>query len=410
MPLALYLALKQLFPSGRRASVFALMALMGVTLGVTTLVVVQSVMNGFSGEIRDNLNQTSGDIRVEAPGPIAHVQPLLELLRDQPEVALAEGYAEGIVMLQFENRPAFPAVRGLDLMQPEHVTPIGEHLLEGTLEALDDERVIMGSGLARQLGVRTGDVVDIYTPLMLERMKQDEVLLPREFEVIGLLETGYGEIDQNTLVVSLRTLQDLYGLDRAVHGVMVKLKSGEDPESVALDWNRTLLDSGLVAYTWMDAHESFLFVLAFEKTAMFVLNLIIVVVSAFCIAVALYTSVVRKTREIGLLGAMGAGPRTVAAIYCLQGLIVGLAGSLLGFLCSWALLSYREPALRWLLRVTEKEAVFIRFYHFLRFPVRFEWNDFLLVFVFTVTLTTVAALLPAWLAAKQKPAEALRHE
>jgi lipoprotein-releasing system permease protein len=295
-------------------------------------------------------------------------------------------------------------------MQPEHVTPIGEHLLEGTLEALDDERVIMGSGLARQLGVRTGDVVDIYTPLMLERMKQDEVLLPREFEVIGLLETGYGEIDQNTLVVSLRTLQDLYGLDRAVHGVMVKLKSGEDPESVALDWNRTLLDSGLVAYTWMDAHESFLFVLAFEKTAMFVLNLIIVVVSAFCIAVALYTSVVRKTREIGLLGAMGAGPRTVAAIYCLQGLIVGLAGSLLGFLCSWALLSYREPALRWLLRVTEKEAVFIRFYHFLRFPVRFEWNDFLLVFVFTVTLTTVAALLPAWLAAKQKPAEALRHE
>lgn len=410
MRFSIYLALKQLFPTGRNFSVFALVAIIGVTLGVSILIVVQSIMNGFTAEIREKLNQASGDIRIQARGLILRSEEVVAQLDALPEVGVIETFAEGVVMIQHRNIPEFPGVRGIDVMLDEHTLPIESYLIEGSLDDLDDGRVLVGSTLARNLDILVGDSLEVFTPLMLDRLKKDEILLPEVFEVAGIVETGYQVIDKSTIFVTLRTMQDLYGLGSAVHGISLNVAKGIDTESFAHRLNTEILPDGLTAYTWMDRHSEYLFVLAFEKTAMFVLNLFIVLVAAFSISIALYTSILRKTREIGLLGAMGVQPRAIAGVFATQGFIVGLTGTALGFGVAVSLLHFREPFLRFVLNVFEKEAVFVRFYQFLRFPVEYKAFDFASTFAMTLLLTTLAALVPALLAANQRPAEALRYE
>lgn len=409
MHYACYLAFKQLFPSGRRISLFALASIIGVSLGVMTLVVVQAVMSGFSGAIEERLNQASGDIRIESDTVIYDADALLSQLRDMPAVALAEPYAKGFVMMQHQQRPAFPEVIGIDMRMDSHVMPIEDYLIAGSLEALDDDRILIGSGLARSVRAGIGSRLEVYTPLMIERLKADEVLLPREFEVAGIFETQQFAVDNSTMIVTLRTMQDLYGLDETVHGVAVNVTESADVETVALSLNRTLPES-LHAFTWMDAHSGQLSVLAFEKTTMFLINLIIVLVAAFSISVALYTAVLRKTREIGLLGAMGAQPGGIAAMYCLQGLLVGVIGSVFGVAGALLLLAFRKEILSTVLRWFESEATYLRFYNFLNPPVRYEADTLATILIFTIVMTTLAGLLPAIVAARKNPAEALRFD
>lgn len=406
MPYPLYLALKQLFPSGRGISIFALLAIIGVTLGVTMLVVIQSIMNGFGAEFRQNLQQTTGDIRVMNGGIIFEPAALLQELEAYEEVEAAIPYAEGVVMLQHDYRPEFPLVHGYDVLARESVIPIEDFILPpATLADLDDDRVFLGSGLARSIAARPGDYVEVYTPLMLDRLKRDEVLLPREFEVAGIVESGHYPVDSRIMVVTLRTMQELYGLGDGVHGIALKAAPGVDIDELGRRLDDELLPP-LFAMTWIDQHSQHLFVLAFEKVAMFFVNFVTILVAAFSIAIALSTSVLRKTREIGLLGAMGAGRPGVASVFTLQGLIVGHVGFFQGLVLAVILLHYRTPIVRLVL----DEATVLRFYNFLEFPVQFTLSDVLVIYLMTVGLATAAGLVPALLAASKRPADALRSE
>ncbi len=405
MPASLYLALKQLFPSGRGVSVFALLAIVGVALGVMVLVVVQSVMSGFGAEIRSKLQATSGDIRVVNGGIIDDPERLIAELRARPEVAAVVPYAEGIVMLQHESRPEFPMIHGYDVLAPIPVLPLEDFLLSGRPEDLDDGRTFLGRGLAAALLARPDSVVEVFTPLMLEALNRDTVLLPREFEVAGIFESGYHAVDVRTMVVTLRAMQDLYGLGDGVHGIALNLKPGFEPALVARDLNAVLL-APLRATTWMDQHSQFLFVLAFEKGAMFFVNLAIVLVASFCISIALYSTVLRKVREIGLLGAMGARRGLITSIYVWQGLVVGNTGALVGFSAAFTLLYFR----RGIVELVLDQATILTFYNFLEFPVRYQIADLVMVYLMTLTLATLAGFIPALFASSRRPADALRAE
>lgn len=409
MPWYLYIALKQLFPTGKRISFFSAMSILGVTLGVAVLVIVQSVMNGFGEEIRSKIVDTSGQVRVESGEIIYNQKQLLSLLRDEPEVIGATPYAEGVVMLQHVNRPAFPFVRGIDPETVEEVIPIGRFLLGGNLDDLDDESIFISSQLAAQLGVSKGSTVDVYTPLLLDHIKEGEVLLPRSLEVAGIFETGYGAVDANTIVITLRLMQELYGLGNGVHGLSLRLDKGADPDSVAADLNK-VLPPPAKAYSWLDINRDLLFVLQLEKTVMFFIILFIILVASFSIASSLLTSVVRKTREIGLLGALGGRPWQSAAIFCLQGFLIGFVGTVLGMAFSVLMLTYRNEIVHTFARWTESEAALIRFYQFVNLPVHYSAKDIVLIIVFTLLISTLAGLIPAWRAARLKPSEALRNE
>lgn len=410
MPWPLYLALKQLFPSGRRFPFFTLISVTGVALGVMLLVVSISVMGGFGREIRNMIVNTQGEVQVRAFGLMQDPEVVMRSVNAVPGVVASTPFAEGVVMLQHENKPAFPAIQGVDMDRVEDVVPLGKFVKPaGALADLDDDRIILSVQLAIQLGVRLGSKVSIYSPLLLEKMKADEILMPRELEVCGIFEIGHQQLDSSVVIVTLRTMQELYGLGEGVHGVNVKIADGADPDRVAREINRSLPVDGM-AKSWMDANEEFLFILQLEKNMIFFLLLFIIVVAAFSVASSLLIAVVRKTREIGLLGALGATPAQVAACFCLQGVVIGVTGTLAGVLFGQAVVYFRNDLVAAITHIIGGKEALERFYQFSQLPAHLAGSDLVMIVASSLIVSTLAGLLPAWRAARLKPVEALRSE
>ncbi len=409
MPWYLYLALKQLFPTGRRVAFFTLASVAGVMLGVAVLIIVLSVMNGFGVEIRQKIVETRGDVQVGNGGIMYNQEEVMAKIRGLPGVVAVTPYAQGMVLLQAGDLPSFPLINGMDMASAQRVVPLAKFMVVGRVEDLDDDSVFLSSELAASLHVRAGQKVDVYSPLLLERLKKDEILLPRSVRVAGIFETGWNQVDSNTVICSLRLMQDLYGLGHGVHGVTVRLQPGVDADEFAARLN-ALFDGADRAVSWIESNRDFLFVLQLEKNMLFFLLLFIVLVAAFAITSSLLIAVVRKTREIGLLGALGARPRQVAACFCFQGFFIGVAGTLLGIGFAVLALSFRNEIVHAFARLTQSEAALLRFYQFANLPLSYSLHDFTLIVVSSVVIATLAGLLPAWRAARLRPVEALRSE
>lgn len=409
MPWYLYLALKQLFPSGRKFPFFTAISVTGVALGVVVLLVVQSVMAGFGYEIRRMIVQTEGEIQIKADTYISNYRDVIKRVDAVPGVAGATPYAAGTLMVQYHGKPAFPFMRGVDMQTVNRVVQLGRYVRIGSLDDLDDDSVILSSGLADTLGAGIGSRVDIYTPLMLQRQSEDEIMLPRRARVVGILEIGHQQLDSSTLYCTLRTAQQLYGLGNSVHGISVRIKPGYTEDEVVPRIN-AVLPPGVHAYSWMQSFSDFLWVLSLEKGMMFFLLLIIIIVAAFSVMSSLLISVVRKTREIGLLGALGGSRRQVAVCFCAQGFFIGACGTVVGLAAGFGLLAVRNDVVHWIAQTLHRQQALERFYQFSNLPAHTTSSDVIRIVVFTIVISTLAGLLPAWRAARLEPVEALRSE
>lgn len=411
MPWYLYLALKQLFPSGKRFPFFTAISILGVALGVALLVISTSVMGGFGREIRRMVVDTQGDVQVRANGYITRPGELLAHIRKVPGVVAATPFAEGVVMIECERKPAFPGIQGVDLASVDQVIPLSGYIRAGSLDDLDDDSVILSAKLATSIGAHLGSTIEVYTPLLLEKLKNDEVILPRELRVAGIFEIGHDQLDSSLVIGTLRLMQDLYGLGAGVHGINIRTEPGIDADEMAARINDTLpLRSGARARSWIEINQDFLFVLQLEKNMIFFLLTFIIIVAAFSVTSSLLISVVRKTREIGLLGALGAKPRQVAACFCFQGLLIGAAGTVVGLALGFGALHFRNDMVAVFTRLTSSQEVLVRFYQFSNLPAYSSPGDVWAIVLCSVVISTLAGLLPAWRAARLKPVEALRSE
>ena len=411
MPWYLYLALKQLFPSGKRFPFFTAISILGVALGVALLVISTSVMGGFGREIRRMVVDTQGDVQVRANGYITRPGELLARIRKVPGVVAATPFAEGVVMIECERKPAFPGIQGVDLASVDQVIPLSGYIRAGSLDDLDDDSVILSAKLATSIGAHLGSTIEVYTPLLLEKLKNDEVILPRELRVAGIFEIGHDQLDSSLVIGTLRLMQDLYGLGAGVHGINIRTEPGIDADEMAARINDTLpLRSGVRARSWIEINQDFLFVLQLEKNMIFFLLTFIIIVAAFSVTSSLLISVVRKTREIGLLGALGGKPRHVAACFCFQGFLIGASGTVVGLALGFGALHFRNDMVAVFTRLTSSQEVLVRFYQFSNLPAYSSPGDVWAIVLCSVVISTLAGLLPAWRAARLKPVEALRSE
>jgi lipoprotein-releasing system permease protein len=411
MPWYLYLALKQLFPTGRRLSFFTAISVVSVALGVALLIVVLSVMGGFGYEIRHMIVDTQGDVQVRARGLIDHPTEVLAQIEKVPGVVAATPFAEGVVMIECGAKPAFPGIQGVDLNRVDQVVPLQRYIRVGSLGDLDDDSVILSSQLARSIGAQIGGKIEVYTPLLLEKLKNDEVILPRELKVVGIFEIGHQQLDSSTVIVTLRLMQELYGLGGAVHGVNVRIAAGLDADQMAARINAALPpEANLRALSWFEINQDFLWVLQLEKNLMLFIMLFVVLVAAFLTMSLLLVLVLKKTREIGLLGALGASRRGIALCFCLQGMAVGVAGTALGLVLGFTLLHFRNDAVELITRFTGSQEILARFYQFSQLPKHTEPRDLIVIVISALVLSTLAGVIPAIMAARLKPVEALRSE
>ncbi len=412
MPWSLYLAFKQLFPTGKRFPFFTAISVLGVTLGVALLIVSISVMGGFGEEIRRMIVDTQGEVQVRSRGFLPNSDDLIATIEASPDVVGVTPFAEGVVMLEHNLKPAFPALQGIDVNRINSVIPLDSYVRVGSLDLLDDDSIILSWRLAQTIGAHVGSVVEVYSPLLLEKMKGDEVMLPRELEVVGIFEIGHQSLDSSTVLVTLRRMQELYGLGDEVHGYSVKLHDGVDADAAARRLNMLLPEvaPGAFARSWMDSNQDFLFVIQLEKNMIFFLLLFIIVVAAFSVTSSLLIAVVRKTREIGLLGAMGGRARDVALCFCWQALIIGATGTAAGVALGMTVLHFRNDLIELFTKLTGSEEALLRFYEFSNLPAHLSNGDLTLIVSLAIVISTLAGVLPAWRAARLQPVEALRSE
>jgi lipoprotein-releasing system permease protein len=341
--------------------------------------------------------------------PIANANQVAAKIREVPGIAAASAYIAGPVLVLASGHPATPIFRGIDLNTIEQVANLQRFVRLGSLDDLDDDSIILSAQVAQQLAAMVGDEVEIVSPLLIQTLKSDEVYLPRRFRVAGLFEIGHQHLDSTTIYGTLRAAQELYGLGDHVHGINVRLKEGQAEED-AVERINQVLPPRVQAFSWMQSWDSFLWVLNLEKTINFFLLLFIVIIAAFSVMSSLLISVVRKTREIGLLSALGGKAREVALCFCVQAFIIGVTGTAIGVAAGFGVLAIRQQLVNGIAGLLNRQATLRQFYQFTELPAHTQMSDLILTVVASIVISTFAGLLPAWRAARLKPVEALRSE
>lgn len=422
LPFELLLALRYLRPKRTFVSVITLISVLGVMLGVAVLIIVISVMSGFDKELRDKILGFNAHLKVYSlTGVMTNWVAHLKDVESTPRVRAAAPFIFGKVLI--ETQPAAgnalvdaPVVRGVDLPREAQVSAAGraDSIIAGALD-LRGNGLVLGRELAERLEVSVSDRVAVYSPRNLQKMRRsrgsatEEAVLPDEFEVRGIFDVGHYEYNANIVLASLANAQDLYDLGNGVHGLSVLV---DDPFAVneVREELRRRLGPGVGVTTWTEENSAFLNALVVEKNVMFYILFFIVIVAAFGITSVLITFVVQKTREIGVLKALGATRAQVMWVFLSQSVFVGVVGVLCGFGLGMAAVEYRNEFLRLMNRVTGFELFPSSIYLFTELPALLVPSDIAIICGGSLVISVLAGLLPAWNAGRLKPVEALRHE
>lgn len=423
LPFELFLALRYLRPKRTFVSVITLVSVCGVLLGVAVLIIVISVMTGFDHQLRDSLLKFDSHMKVyqvnPADGeavPLKNYPKVIEEIRKDPEVVGAAPFFLGKVMLETQpsegsSKIEAPYFRGVNPKLEREVSSLLNDLISGEAD-FNGRTLLVGTDLAQALRLHVGDHVAVYSPTALRRMKESkgaEIIPGDDYRIAGIFDAGMYDYNYNIVVTSLQNAQDLYGIGDAVHGVLVRLK---DPMRVsAVRWRlRETLGNHFRISTWMDEHRDILTALQVEKNMMFYILFFIMIVAAFGIMNSQITFVVQKTREIGMLKALGTSRLSIAVLFLSQSLVVGVLGVGLGFGLGMLALAYRNEFLDFMNRMTGLELFPASTYQFTRLPAVIDSGDIMLICGSALVICVLAGVIPAWTAARLKPVEALRNE
>jgi lipoprotein-releasing system permease protein len=286
--------------------------------------------------------------------------------------------------------------------------------VEGTFD-LSGRGVVVGIGFARNLGLRVGDRLSIYSPHDIEQMRKnrgkenEEAILPADYEVRGVFDVGFYEFNNLFIITSLENAQDLYDLGDSVHDLEVLLTDPYQAEEVKKQLEQTL-GTEFTASTWMEQNSTMLNAILVEKNVMFYIMFFIVVVAAFGITCTLITFVVMKTSEIGLMKAVGASHNQVMFVFVVQSIIVSVFGVACGLGLGLFALYVRNDFLHLMDRLTGFELFPAAIYNFNELPALIIPSDIAIICGGSLVICLLAAILPARHASKMNTVEALRHE
>lgn len=408
MPLELYLASRYLSArsSSRFLNLITIIAIGGICVGVMALIVVVGVMSGLQKEVRDRILGTNPHIMVMAFGEGLRLDDweyALRGARDDPDVVVGEPfvYTESLIFQDIDYQQGL-ALRGVTVTATERLR---EQLLAGSWDFQSSESglagIVLGFRLADRLLVLPGDTVSLVSAHGAELTPAGFIPKFKKFEVVGLFRSGMFEYDNQMGYVSLAAAQDLVGLGDAVTALALYVKDPWQADLVAeriedeLGYPYTLTD-------WKRMNQGLFNALKLEKMGMTLVLLLIVLVAAFNIVSTLIMVVTDKTREIGILRSMGMTAKGILRVFMLQGLVIGIAGTVLGLAGGLAL--------SWAIDYFGLISLPGDVYLISEIPITLDPLDLALIVVLSILISFVATIYPSRQAARLPPVEAIRHE
>ena len=407
MSFELFVALRYLFARRKQAfiSLISLISMIGVGVGVMALVIALALMTGLQGELRDKILSSQAHIYVWKNGGITDYLPEVQKLRQVPGVAGAAPTIFGKALVTAGESQAFISVKAIDPALEPSVTAIKDAMRQGSLDALSHEpedeppAILIGEDLANQLGVRLGDLVTLITP---QGTLSPMGVLPRtrRARVAGIYNLGLYEFDSSYGFVSLPFGERLTGRNM-VELIQLRVNDIYDAPRIADDVSKRL-GSTYVAQDWSDLNQSLFSALGLEKMAISITIGLIVIVAALNIVASLILLVMEKSRDIAILKTMGTAPRRVMTIFMLQGLIIGVTGTVIGGLGGLILCRILD---KYRLIKIPADVYQVAYVPFVVLP-----RDFAIVIVSAIVICFVATLYPSRQASRLDPVQALRFE
>jgi lipoprotein-releasing system permease protein len=392
-------------------SFISLISMFGIALGVAALIVVLSVMNGFQTELRSRILAVVSHVQITgAGGEMVGWERVASMAAGEPHVIAAAPFVQAQGMLAYGESVRGAMVRGILPDQEDKVADFRPHMKSGELDALlpDSFNIVLGSELARALGVFVGDRVTLIAP---QGVVTPAGVVPRlkTFNVVGLFEVGMYEYDSGLALIHLADAQRLYRMADRVSGVRLKL----DDLFVAPRVARSLagkLDINAFISDWTRSHANFFRAVQIEKNMMFIILSLIVAVAAFNIVSTLVMAVTDKQSDIAILRTLGASPGSIMAVFIVQGALIGFIGLGLGVAGGVALALNVDVVVPFIERLLGTQFLAKEVYYISNLPSELQWRDVTTITGVAFVLALVATIYPSWRAARVNPAAALRYE
>ena len=412
-PLSVFVGLRYTRAKRRNhfISFISLISMAGIALGVTALITVLSVMNGFEKELRERILGMASHAQILGfDGVLRNWKDVGNLAGEHPEVVGYAPYVQGEGMLTFGSEVNGALIRGIHPDWEDRVSDVHEKMIIGATSDLKPGafNIILGVDLARQLGVLDGDKVTLVAP---SANVTPAGVMPRlrRFTVVGIFEVGMYEYDSSLALVHIDDAAKLYRLDGGVTGVRLKLQDIFRAPMLVRELAQKLPGDYLVS-DWTRQHANFFRALRIEKRMMFIILSLIVAVAAFNIVSTIVMVVTDKVTEIAVLRTLGASPGNIMAVFMVQGTVIGVVGTVLGALGGVGLALNVDTIVPAIERAFSIQFLPADVYYISEFPSDLHWNDVWYITFVSFSLSILATLYPAWQASRTQPAEALRYE
>ena len=392
-------------------SISAWFSLLGIMLGVATLIVVMSVMNGFRTELVDRILGINGHLIIYSKNErtIPNYTKIINKILDTPNVVAVTAHLEGQALAKNKNSISGVIIRGSKWSDLAAKKLLWKSLNQSTISNFKDKQnIIMGYRLGQKLNLKVGDFVSLISPNGMETALG---VLPvnQNFKIGGFFDMGMYEYDNNFIFIPWKKAELFLSTNNIAHGIEVFLKDQKLTSSVNLQL-QSKLNKNLIVIDWKKRNSSFMNALAVEKNVMFVILTLIILVAAFNIISSMIMLVQTKKADIALMRTMGASQYLIIKVFMLTGSIIGFLGTFVGVLLGVFVSMNIEKIRQLITSIFGQELFSAEIYFLSKLPSNININEVLIVICISIFLTLLASIFPAWKASKISPAEALRYE
>jgi lipoprotein-releasing system permease protein len=392
-------------------SVSAWFSLVGIILGVATLIVVMSVMNGFRTELVDRILGINGHLIVYKKNglSIENYHKIVNQISDTQNVIAVTPYLEGQALAKTKNSVSGIIIRGTKWSDLPAKKLLWKSLDDITIENFKTkENIILGYRLAQRLNLRVGDYISLISPNVMETAI-GVLPIKQNFIVGGFFDIGMYEYDNNFIFIPWEKAEKFLSTKQIAHGIEIFLQNPKTTQNVYDDLSYKL-DENLTIIDWKKRNSSFMNALDVEKNVMFVILTLIILVATFNIISSMIMLVQTKKSDIALMRTMGASKHLIIRIFMLTGSIIGIIGTIIGAIFGIIVSINIEIIRNFISTLLGQELFSPQIYFLSTLPSNINFNEVLVVMGLSIFLTLLASMFPAWKASKISPAEALRYE